>query len=511
MFLGVTIVLLLACANVGNLLIARAAGRAREIGVRLSLGASRTRVVRQLLTESFVLALAASAIGIVLAYRLPQAIFARMGEVPPFDLAPDGTVLSYAVALAASSCLVFGLAPALHATGGNLIGGLKTGPMVGGTRLPLRSLLLSVQVTLSVVLLVAAGLLVRGVQNARAMDPGFTIANVSVVSFALPAGAYDRTRTRAFVEQVAQAIASVPGVKAYGFTTHEPLSNSRTMTSFRLPAETEDRERSMLVLDVSPGYFETLRIPLVAGRSFDAADASRRVVLVNETLARRHWSGQDAVGQAFIAGGRELVTIVGVVRDAYTTGLDQIEPTFYQPSNSSGPPKLLLRTDGADVSAVVKTVVAGLDRRVRVQAAPLADSADRYLASSRTGAFMAGILGVFAVSLASIGMFGVFAYVVQQRTQEIGIRMALGAQSGQVVRLVLGGHARAVMVGLGVGFVAAAAGSQLLRGFLYGVSPFDAWAYAAVAAILACAALVATYVPARRASRIDPMSALRYE
>jgi predicted permease len=508
MFLAVTLVLLLACANVGNLLVARAAARVREIGVRLSLGASRARVVRQLVTESLVLALAAGGVGIVLAYGLPSIIVKMLGDAPRFDFTPDATVLAYTVAIAGIASLAFGLAPALHATRGGLAGALKTTRGQADARLPLRSLLLAVQVTLCVVLLVGAGLMVRGIQHAQEKDPGFAVTGITVVSFELPARAYDPLRTRAFFADVALALTGVQGVEA-GFATFEPLSNSRSRTAFRLPDAKE--ARPVTVLDVSAGYFRVLRIPIVAGRPFEAPDTGRPVVLVNETLARRYWPGQDPVGQTFFGGSREPVTIVGVVKDAYLVGLDQIEPMFYQPTRGSTMPKLLLRTSDAAAYAAVAAIVAGIDPRVRLQTTPLADTVDRYLVPARVGAMLAGVLGVFALSLATVGMFGVFAYVVQQRTQEIGIRMALGAQPGQVVRLVIAGSSRAVCVGLVAGLLAAALGSQLLRGFLFGVSPFDPRAYASVAAILAVAGLAATYLPARRATKVDPMTALRYE
>jgi len=432
-------------------------------------------------------------------------------DAPPFDFTPDATVLTYTVGIAGAACVVFGLAPALHATGGDLAGALKSGRVMTAARLPLRSLLLAVQVTLSVVLLVAAGLLVRGIQHARTQDPGFTVNNVTVVSFDLPPRAYDPPRTRALFAEVDRALNGVSGIETFGFAARQPLSNSRAMTRFRLPGEREDQERSMMVLDVSAGYFDVLRIPIVAGRAFDARDAGRQVVLVNETLARRYWPNQNAIGQTFLGGGRQPVAIVGIVKDAYLSGLDQVEPMFYQLADGSTMPKLLLRSNSKTVPAAVAAIVAGIDPRVRLQSAPLADTVDRHLASARVGAMLAAALGVFALSLATVGMFGVFAYIVQQRTQEIGVRMALGAQPRQVVQLVIAGSSRAVCVGLAVGLLAAGLGSRLLRGFLYGVSQFDPWAYASVAAILAVAGLAAGYVPARRAAHVDAMIALHYE
>ncbi len=501
MLAGVMLVLLLACANVGNLLLARAAARRREIVTRLSLGASRARVIRQLMTESLVLACAAGAAGIALAYRLPALVFrAAVNEPLSFGVDPDSTVLAYTVALCLLACMVFGLAPALHGT--------RSGVM--GTRLRLRNSFLAVQVAASVVLLVGAGLLVRGIQRARHQDPGFAIRDVASVSFDLPANAYDAPRTRAFFAQLTRDLEALPGLQPIGLTRTEPLSSSRSFTNFRLPGEEETQSKPVQFQEVSAGYFDVLQIPIVAGRNLEPADGARNAIVINETMARRYWTtATAAVGKTILSALTH--EIVGVAKDAYTTDLDKIEPTLYQPLSGRSVPRALVRTAAGESARAVAAAAARLDPRVQVRVTPLAENLDRWLDAVRTGAAVAAGLGMLALTLASIGMFGVFAYWVQQRTQEIGIRMALGARPGQVIHLVLSTGSRAVLLGLTAGLAGAIAGARLLHSYLFGLSPLDPVAYCGAAVVLATAALAATYWPARRATRIDPIRALRYE
>jgi predicted permease len=528
------LVWLIACANIGNLMLARAAARVREIGIRLSLGASRRRLVRQLLTEGFVLALAASVLGIGVAYELPFIIFrivAASGTTVafPFSTTPDAVVLGYAIALAGLSAVAFGLAPALYATRGDVVHALNQRDGLPASRFPLRGFLLAVQVAVSVVLLVSAGLLVRGVQRqAGTFDPGFSVDDVSVVSFDLPEGVYDRPRATAFFAAVSERIPALP-IEAFAFASYEPFSLYRNGTLFHLPGETREQARTLLYLDVSPGYFPLLRIPLLAGRPLAPSDIARPIVVVNESMAREYWPGGNPVGQTFFMRPRgpvnEMVAheIVGIVRNVRASTSADVRPMFYRAitpgtdvldfisadPRASQAPKLLLKAKGAAPAAEIARVVARLDPRVRVQAVPLAASLDAMLANARWGPVLAAALGAFALVLATVGMFGVFAYAVRQRTREIGIRMALGAQPAAVVRLVLAGHSRAVLAGVAVGVAGAIASSVVLRSRLHGLSPVDPISYLSVAALLACAGLAASYVPARRATRIDPIAALR--
>jgi putative ABC transport system permease protein len=498
MFLGVTLVLLLACANVGNLLLARAAARRREISVRLSLGASRKRVIRQLLTESLVLACAAGALGSVAAWWLPTWVFQyAVGDTISFRFTPDATVLFYALALSIATCMIFGLAPALHGTK----------PADNESRHRLRSILLSAQVALSVILLVSAGLLARGIQRARKQDPGFQIAGVSIATFALPSSAYDGPRAQAFFTQLTRDLEGAHLGVTLGLSRLAPLGNGANWTGFRYSGQLDKTARQVVAHQVTSGYFEVLGIPVLAGRNFEPIDDSRPVAIVNESFARRYFDN-DALGKTIITNVPRQ--IVGVVKDAYTRGLDEIDPTLYFPISGAAVPLALFHAD-PETSEAIAAIVKQLDPRARVTITPLSENLDKWMQSSRAGASIAEIFGAFALALATIGMFGVFAYWVEQRTREIGIRMALGARPQQVIGLVLGSSSRSVLAGLLLGFGGAAAMSRLLQRFLFGLSPFDPVSYAMVAVMLAAAGLAATFLPARRATNIDPITALRCE
>jgi putative ABC transport system permease protein len=514
---GLLLVWLIACANIGNLLLARAAARVREIGIRLSLGASRRRLVRQLLTEGFVLALAGSALGIGIAYRLPFVLLHSLGGATatfPFRVAVDGAVLGYAVMLAGLSAAAFGLAPALYATRADVAIALNERQGLPASRLALRGLLLAVQVALSVVLLVSAGLLVRGAERAGAFDPGFSVNDVTAVSFELPPGAYDDARKRAFFTDLTQALRGLPtdAIDAFGFATWEPNFIRRGYaTPARLPDQSPTQARTLTSVDVSSDYLNVLRIPIVAGRNFDTADTSQPVVVINETMARQYWPNENPIGKTILLGP-ESREIIGVMRDAQTHSMGTVPPLFYQPLRGGRVvPKLLIRSSRGVPTSELKRIVTRLDPRVRIQTTPLLAHLETRRQQARWGPLLAAVLGGFALALATVGMFGVFAYAVRQRTREIGIRMALGAQPSEVVRLVLAGHSRAVAVGLVVGLFGAVASSVVMRSRLHGLSPFDPVAYLGVAALLAAAGLAASYVPARRAVRVDPVIALRYE
>ena len=514
LFTGLILVLLIACANVGNLLVARAAARAAEIGARLSLGADRRRVVRQLLTEGLVLAAAASALGLLLAWWLPPTVLRTVaGNAAPFDITPDLLVLGYAVALAAVSCLSFALAPALHATRADVLTALKGGMPDIRSRFPLRSVLLAVQVAVTVVLLMSAGLLLRGVAQARDMDLGLAIDEVAVASVALPEEAYDRVRAQAFLTELTDALRA-SGLETFAVASNEPLGDGSSRTGIRRPGQSEELTQTIEYLDVSPGYFRLLRVPIVAGRDFVEGDAGRPVAILNEAAARRYSPGENPVGRSLVRGGGSI-EIVGVARDAYTGDLDGIEPMFFQPL--TGPvsaeffPKILLPTADRSAASLVTSIVGRMDARARVEVTPLADRLDDQLRELSFAPFAASALGLFGLAIATVGLFGVFAYSVRQRTREIGIRMALGARPGDVARLVLARSSRAVLAGLGAGVLGAIAASQVLRSSLYGLSPLDPVAYGGVLLLLALAAMAASYIPVRRATRLDPTQALRSE
>jgi predicted permease len=510
MFLAMMLVLLLACANVGNLLLARAAARQTEIAVRLSLGGTRMRLIRQLLVESMVLASIASAIGLSIAAIGPAAILPRLAkDMAILQLSADARVCAFAVVLAFIACLAFGLAPALHGTRGNIAAAIKSDNGMRSSRLPLRSFLLAAQVAISVVLLAGAGLLIRGVQAGQHRDPGYRLDHVTVATLNLPGSAYSGDRRAVFTTQLQDALehADLPRWSA---SSDVPMSNSRSWTHIRPSGETADSNRMVQIHDINAGYFEVLGIPVVEGRNFTRQDSTRKVVLLNQTAAARMFPGVSAVGRHVFAGSD--LEVIGVVKDAYTTSLGAVEPTMYNPlTGRYDIPQLLIADNSAATMERVATLVQSIEPRARVTFVPLAENFNSQLEPARYAAALAGALGILALALASIGMSGVFAYVVRQRTREIGIRMALGAKTGQVVRLVLASNLRSLALGLLAGVGGAVACTQMLKSMLYGVSPMDPIAYAGVFAMLIAAAAAASALPARRAARVDPVRALRWE
>jgi predicted permease len=502
MFTAAMLVVLLACANVGNLLIARSSARRKEIEIRRSIGAGRGRIIRQLLTESFLLAFCATGLGLAIAYKLPRLLIehAFKLEPPGVPIRPDETVLAYAITLAVFACIAFGLAPAIHGTKSGAVRGFR-----------LRNLLLGAQVTLSVVLLVGAALMLRGVDELRIRDAGFAIDGVSVVSFELPARSMDGPHNLAFYRGLTAAAPSLGnGSARLGMTEHVPFGTSFSQTDIRLPGTPETARVFVDYQEVTGGYFDVLRIPILAGRNFEPVDRGKNVVMVNETLAHRLWNGENPLGKSIISRQRTR-EVIGLVKDVHAGGLDEYEPVLYSPFSAFMIPKILVDSHDTATIESIHTAVTTLDSRGRMQTISLRDNLDQWLKGPRLGAEIAGALGLFALTLAVVGLSGVFAYVVQHRTKEIGIRMALGAKPAQVIGLVLGSSSRALLIGLLAGFAIALPGTRLLRSFLYGVSPVDPAAYIFVALILAAAGTAAAYSPARRAAHIDPLNALRHD
>lgn len=512
LFLAVTLVLLLACANVGNLLLARGAARRREIAVRLSLGGSRLRVVRQLLVESMVLALMAAGAGLLMAFIVPQAVVRRLAGEAWYGLAPDLNVLLYAIAVAILSCLAFGLTPALHGTREGIAMALKAEARLTRARLPLRSILLSVQVAISVVLLASAGVLARGLQRAQTIDPGFDVRNVTVLTIDLPASQYSGPRTSALTADLLGQLTRSQDLPLSGLALYPPLGNTTYSTSFQLTDRRGTPTFSIWFNEVSGAYFDALHIRLLAGRNFVLDDTGRNVMIVNDSAAQRWWPGENPVGKTVFSNGK-MREIVGVVADIYHHDLStSLEPMLYFPVKGAlGLPFVLVHGRAAADIERVSAVVTSLEPRAQVHAEPLAANFQRQIEPSIYGAELAGFLGLLALAIASVGMAGVFAYVVGQRTREIGIRMALGAQAPAIVRLVLTSSGGALLSGLVVGIAGAAGASILLAHVLPGMKALDPVAYGGVVLLLSAAVALASAVPARRAACVDPVRALRWE
>jgi putative ABC transport system permease protein len=542
MLLGAVLcVLLIACANVANLLLARATTRQREMAVRASLGASRDRLIRQLLTESLVLAGIGGILGLLVAWwgaRFLVTLVPTSMPIPRLDeLRPNFTILAFTLGVTLATALLVGLVPAFQASRQELALSMRQGGRgaVGSGR-RLRSSLVVIEVALAMVLLVAAGLLLRTFAYLRAVDPGFSSRNVLACRVMVPYAQYQTgAQQAAFFTQVLDRVRSLPGVRSAAAIDHLPVSGHGASTWIHVygrPEPPPGQQLDALARTVTPGYFATLGVPLHTGRDFTDADAgvldiskpidpatSPLKLIVNQALVDRFLPGENPLGRRLgIFWGQTLVgEIVGVVGNVrYQSLAEQEEPTFYWPEaqRPHGDMHLVIRTEGrpADWAGEVRGSVRSLDSNVLVaEVETLTEVVS--LASSRTR-FSLVLLGGFAgmaLILAAVGLFGVMAYSVAQRTQEIGVRMALGAKPAGILAMVLRDGMMLVMIGLVMGAAAAAGLTRFVSSQLHGVKPTDGLTFAAVALVLSATALVAVYLPARRASVIEPVTALRYE
>jgi predicted permease len=520
---AVGLVLLIACANVANLMLARAAARRKEIAVRLSLGATRWRLVRQLLTESAVLSLLAGAAGLLLAAWSSAALL-RLVKPPfitslNFNVAPDLRVLAYALAISVATGILFGLVPAVHASRMVLNESMRA-----RRRAWTADFFVAAQVALCVVLLVAAGLLLRALRRAQTTDPGFDTRHVLALSLDLRLHHWDPRVAVAFERRVVDRLKSVPGVKNASLAATVPLGTAFMDTSVVIEGREPRPDAPPLIVShntVSPEFFATLGIPVLQGRGFRDADWNKgpEIVMINESMARRFWAGRQAVGKRLRVGdAKGYAEIVGIVKDTRSSYLWRAgDPCVYSPAKADdifGPEmKILVRTADAGESLlrVLPGVVKELDSSLQVSSKPIAENLETWIWPSRVGASLATSFGLLALALAAVGIYGIVACTLSRRTREIGIHVALGAQKSDVLRLILRHGMLLVAAGVAVGAALAVAASRLLTGFLYGLHPGDPVALVGVVLALGLVALVAHYVPARRALRVDPMTALRYE
>ena len=528
----VGIVLLIACANLANLLLARASKRRKEIAVRLALGAERTRLVRQLLTESVVLSIIGGVLGILLAYWLLHAVAAAELPLPlpvSDETAIDARVLGFTALLAVATGLLFGLAPAIQASRPDVVPVLKNETIAsahGGRGIfgffSLRQVLVVSQVALSLISLIAAGIFLRSLRDAQTIDTGFETRGVLVMTFNLGREGYTPERGQLFYEQVAERVAGLPGVRHATVAQNPPLAGGFARSVFPEGEDTTTRDRILVQVNpVGLRYFDTMGIPLVRGRDFARTDTTGAplVVIVNETMAQRFWPGQDAIGKRFkFFGDKDFTTVIGVARDSKYNGVaeDPI-PFIFEPirQNYSPAATLHVRADGnaAGLAAAVRRSVQEIDPTLSVfNIRTLDEQVAQSLAPLRTNVIVLTAFGLLALLLASIGLYGVASYSVTQRTREIGVRMALGASRSSVLRLVLGQGLVLVAAGLVVGLIGALAlASAIPTQLLPNVSPRDPLTFAGTATLLAVVAVVASYIPAQRATRIDPLIALRTE
>ncbi len=523
----VGLVLLVACANIANMLLARASARRKEVAIRLAMGAGRGRLVRQLLTESLLLSLLGGGLGLTLAVWMTGVLGSIDLGIPidvAADFAIDRNVLLFTIAVSIGTGLVFGLAPALRASRPNLVPALKSagaGAEHGRTRLELRDALVVVQVAVSVVLLIGGALLSRSLVNAQRMDIGFDVDRVGFMSTALEMVGYDQERAKPFVDTARLRLASEPGVESVTVTTRVPQSmNNNGFGLFIDQASANDRPYAVDGTYVDEHYFETFEVAVVAGRAIDEADISndRRVVVVTEAMAQRFWPGETAVGKQFRHSfDGPNYEIVGVVED-YRVNTPGEEPTPYLhlplPSTGTLFANFIVRTQTPIAGEIrrLEQVVSGLDPEiVFMQSGPMRDLMDVRLLPIRMGARFVGAFGLLTLALAALGLYGVIGYSVSRRTREIGIRVALGAESGRVLSLVVRQGMSLVLIGAGVGAAIAALAARLLSSVLYDVSPLDAIAFGGAIGALLLISMLANYIPARRAARIDPIIALRSE
>jgi predicted permease len=520
-------ILLIACANVANLLLARGTSRGQEIEIRLSLGATRARVVRQLLTESLLLSCAGGLLGSVLAFwsfqtlialAVPALVPPDLPMVPTWNLSPDVRVLSYALALTFTTGIFFGLAPALHASKADLHASVKQDSAGAGSSrrgVRLRSTLVGVQVALCMALMLAAGLLLRGLYVTYTIDPGFKYQNVGYISLESAHEGYSPEQAALRQQRLIADVAALPGVEAVAYAEKEPLGDDFAPIAIRLPGEGERDARNGEATAVSQDYFSVLEIPIVRGRAFTDVEVRSentrpRPAIVSESTARNLWPGADPIGRTFLSQS-DTLQVVGVAADAQVSTLGRVDPYYvYVPGGAS---VLLIRSRASfnATASSIRAAVRALDPSLIVTVLPLEATLGWWRGVSITATTLAGGLGLLALVLAAVGIFGVVSYSVAARYREIGVRIALGATALNVLAMVLRQTMRPVFGGAVIGIAMAIGLSRILASVLFGVSPVDPIGLGGAALLVIVVAIAAGIMAARPATRADAIAALRCE
>jgi putative ABC transport system permease protein len=532
LLVSVAFVLLIACVNVANLLLARAATRGREMALRTALGATRGRVVRQMLTESLLLSAAGGGVGLLVAFWvLPVLVAISPGNIPRVaEINLDARVLFFTLCVSILTGVLFGLVPALKVSRVELNQALKEGGRGSAgslARSRVRSLLVISEVALSLMLLVGAGLLIRSFLTLLSTSPGYDPSRVLTATLDVSRTEYPEPEY--FFQKVAERVRALPGIEAAGVTSLLPLSANDTSVEFKIEGRPEPQPGAAPVarpLSVDQDYFRVMRVPVRKGRALGAEDTkhSARVVLVNEELARRYFAGEDPTGKRLILYNTYAksepspYTVVGVVSDIRHRGLNiPASPEFYVSYMQMPPPRMTLvirsaTPDASGLSASVRGAIREVDKAAQIwDLRQMDERLAESVAPQRFNTMLLGLFALVALALSTTGILGVMSYTVAERTHEIGVRIALGAQRADILKLIVGRGMLLTLGGVGLGSVAALTLTRLMSGLLFGVSATDPATFVGVAALLFMVALLACYIPARRAMRVDPLIALRYE